>query len=583
MDQQTILTQTDGPSAQVNGQAPGCDNEPSAHASDGLSGHANGPAAGSSAVGGNGIPVRAGEALGSPGEQAPTSPVDEARRHLAGDVPVVGMDVRPAAGELRDALACLGRVDVHGMSIPELKQLSGLAGRVKTTAESLLVRIAAQVQASGTNASPQKVLQDATKMSKHDARRMGRVAEALEALPNVAERFGTGKLTFDHAAALVDTARQTGAAAVDANTALLDRAGEAPADLFATEARSFADQHAADRGEQRLKNQRRRRRASLFLDEETGMGRVSGWFDPLSFGLLRQAVEGHADLLRRDDNTHRANGADPGGAGIFAGIDDTGRRSLQQLRADAFFELATQRHALTHQPLTDDPDGGGTGDAKGKSRQTSPPASRAGKAGRKAARADTQLVIVADIGLLDGENPEGRCEIPGTGPVPPSILKRLSPDAKLAGIIFAGNGRTLWLGRNRRYANAAQHLALTARDRGCVQCAAPMHQTDTHHITPWEQGGPTDIDNLQAICTEHHRHHHGPNQYRSSKNTAAQNATNPAPGARRADTGDGRADPSSRRPDKRPPNRSNTPKRPGNSPRRNNGRAGPNDSSDDPP
>ncbi len=515
MDQQTILTQTDGPSAQ---------------AGDGLDGYANGPAAGSSAVGGSGVSVRGSEALGSAGEQAPTSPVDEARGHLAGDVPVVGMGVRPAAGELRDALACMGRVDVHGMSIPELKQLSGLAGRVKTTAESLLVRIAAQVQASGTNASPQKVLQDATKMSKHDARRMGKVAEALEALPNVAERFGAGKLTFDHAAALVDTARQTGAAAVDANTALLDRAGEAPADLFAAEARSFADQHAADRGEQRLKNQRRRRRASLFVDEETGMGRISGWFDPLSFGLIRQAVEGHADLLRRDDNTHRANGADPGGAGIFAGIDDTGRRSLQQLRADVFFELATQRHALTHQPLNDDPntstgdpDNGDHAAGGGKS-----------KGGRKAARADTQLVIVADIGILDGENPDGRCEIPGTGPVPPSILKRLSPDAKLAGIIFAGNGRTLWLGRNRRYANAAQHLALTARDRGCVQCAAPMHQTDTHHITPWEQGGPTDIDNLQAICTEHHRHHHGPNQYRSSKNTA-QDAGHLEPGGRPSD------------------------------------------------
>ena len=513
MDQQTILTQTDGPSAQVNGQAPGCDN--------GLSAQVNGDASG-----------QAGGAFARDGG-AQVSPIDEARRHLAGNVPVVGMDMRPAAGELSDALACMGRVDVHGMSIPELKQLSGLAGRIKTTAESLLVRITAEVQASGTNASPQKVLQDATKMSKHDARRMGRVAEALEALPNVAERFGAGKLTFDHAAALVDTARQTGAAAVDANTALLDRAGEAPADLFAAEARSFADQHAADRGEQRLKNQRRRRRASLFVDEETGMGRISGWFDPLSFGLLRQAVEGHADLLRRDDNTHRANGADGNSAGIFAAIDDTGRRSLQQLRADAFFELATQRHALTHQPLNDDPNTS-TGDAKGKSRQTSPPASRAGKAGRKAARADTQLVIVADIGLLDGENPEGRCEIPGTGPVPPSILKRLSPDAKLAGIIFAGNGRTLWLGRNRRYANAAQHLALTARDRGCVQCAAPMHQTDTHHITPWEQGGPTDIDNLQAICTEHHRHHHSPNQYRSSKNTA-QDAGHLEPGGRPPD------------------------------------------------
>ncbi len=457
---------------------------------------------------------------------------------------------RCPAKKLRDAQADVAGVQVHGLSIPELKELSGLAGRLKTSADSLLVRIAAEVKASGTMASPQKVLQQTTTMSKRDANRVGKVAEGLQELPNVAERLDSGKLTLEHAASLVDTARHTGAAAVDNNTDLLDRAGKAPADLFAHEARRFADQHAADRGEERLKTQRRRRKASLFMDEDTGMGRFSGWFDPISFGVLRQAIDNHADLLRRHDYTRHldctrhANGTDsPGssngagifsnGTGIFAGFDRGGRRTAAQLRADALFELATQRDALTHEPYDPgNPDHGAKGDPENPdtpggentaSRGENTAKRGAAKPSTQLVIPSTQLVIVADIGLLDKTDRYGRCEIPGTGPVPPSILKKLSPDTKLAGIIFGGNGRVLWLGHNKRLANPAQHLALTARDQGCVQCGAPMHQCDIHHVQPWERGGPTDVNNLQPLCSEHHRHHHGPHK-QTATNKAAQNA-----------------------------------------------------------
>jgi len=37
-----------------------------------------------------------------------------------------------------------------------------------------------------------------------------------------------------------------------------------------------------------------------------------------------------------------------------------------------------------------------------------------------------------------------------------------------------------------------------------------MQQCEIHHAVPWEQGGPTDVDNLQALCSQHHRQQHGP-------------------------------------------------------------------------
>ena len=45
--------------------------------------------------------------------------------------------------------------------------------------------------------------------------------------------------------------------------------------------------------------------------------------------------------------------------------------------------------------------------------------------------------MVADIGALTGDDPAGRCEIPGTGPVPPEVLQRIACDAHLTGLIFS--------------------------------------------------------------------------------------------------------------------------------------------------
>ena len=120
-------------------------------------------------------------------------------------------------------------------------------------------------------------------------------------------------------------------------------------------------------------------------------------------------------------------------------------------------------------------------------------------------KAVTQLVAVADLGLIYGSRSDGSCEILGTGPVPPSVLDNLSPDASVCGIIFGGKGRVLWLGRNQRLGNGAQRLAAAVRDRGCVRCDAPVHRTELHHLRDWYDGGPTDIDNLVSLCGPRHR------------------------------------------------------------------------------
>ena len=411
------------------------------------------------------------------------------------------------AGEPNPALVWLDQVSVAGLSGPELRGLAATLGRIKNKADSVLCEVAAAVSQSGAGGAAAEVLQDSVRMSGREARRVARVAEQLVSMPNTAERLASGDITMDHATALANAAEHCGADAVDGDAGLLERAGVAGADAFAKEARGFAARQSPDRGEARLERQRHARTASMFVDRDTGMGRVCADFDPISFNLVEQAIDNRTDVL------WRADGGRDGKPDLI--------RTSGQRRADAIFELITGRNADTRQPaaglladghLADSGDRAGSNgrvkaaNSRAAGGQSVDSGSRVGSNGR--VRVSNQLVVVADIGVIDGTSPGGRCEIIGTGPVPSSVIGQLSPDTALAGMIFGGDGRPLWLGRGRRLASAAQHLAVAVRDRGCVDCGAPMHRCEIHHVREWENGGPTDIDNLAALCGPHHRQHH---------------------------------------------------------------------------
>lgn len=74
---------------------------------------------------------------------------------------------------------------------------------------------------------------------------------------------------------------------------------------------------------------------------------------------------------------------------------------------------------------------------------------------------------------------------------------------------FERAGRPLGSGRATRTVNRRLRRALEHRDRCCVVpgCAATggLH---AHHLWHWEDGGPTELDNLVLICPYHHRLHH---------------------------------------------------------------------------
>ncbi|MFV8231493.1 DUF222 domain-containing protein [Mycolicibacterium fortuitum] len=74
---------------------------------------------------------------------------------------------------------------------------------------------------------------------------------------------------------------------------------------------------------------------------------------------------------------------------------------------------------------------------------------------------------------------------------------------------FERQGQPVGVGRATRTISRRLRRALEHRDRCCVVpgCGA-TRGLHAHHIVHWEDGGPTDLDNLVLVCPYHHRLHH---------------------------------------------------------------------------
>ena len=300
------------------------------------------------------------------------------------------------------------------------------------------------------------------------------------------------------------------------------------------------------RSEQHLRQRRRRR--LHFGDGDDGMLMAHAAFDRVLGAQFRSLINGIADRIwraeggrenpdartveqRRLDALAIAVGLHPGpctgppvGGAAASGVQPVaGARRARENRGDGVRPAGAGRSRQT----SIDGDGQATG-GDGSGRTSSVGNAVAGDESRPDCGDDGvpvagwrngaarplpprhQVVVVASTDVVSGTDPQGRCEIPGVGPIPQTELERLTCGAELFGLLFSGEGEPLWHGRGERAATDAQRRALVARDGGCVLCAAEPAWCEAHHIVPWAKPteGPTDIDNLALLCTAcHHRLH----------------------------------------------------------------------------
>ncbi len=119
---------------------------------------------------------------------------------------------------------------------------------------------------------------------------------------------------------------------------------------------------------------------------------------------------------------------------------------------------------------------------------------------------------VADITVLahvDASTGELIGELSDGSKLPAAVLEELSCNARWAGLVFDRAGDAIWRSRSRRTVSDTQWQALLATYGGCFHCGAPAGMCQAHHITPYSQGGPTNIKNLIMVCWNcHHKIHH---------------------------------------------------------------------------
>jgi Domain of unknown function (DUF222)/HNH endonuclease len=92
------------------------------------------------------------------------------------------------------------------------------------------------------------------------------------------------------------------------------------------------------------------------------------------------------------------------------------------------------------------------------------------------------------------------------GPVlPPNIGDYLSCDASVRYLLLR-HGRPIAMGRRERTVGARLRTVIEHRDGGCrVPGCDQARWLHIHHLRHWKDGGRTDSDNLFALCPAHHR------------------------------------------------------------------------------
>lgn len=255
---------------------------------------------------------------------------------------------------------------------------------------------------------------------------------------------------------------------------VLPRAGEQTLTAFRASVRRAV--HALDprSAEERHARARRDRRVTGRAGED-GMGELWACLGLEELAEVMDVLDDTARTTRR-----RATSA----------LNDA--RSLDQLRADALVDLVTGRA---------DPDSGA--DNATKSKRTAVTAPRTGRAG-------IQVVVAATTLLGLDDEP---AEIPGWGPIPASIARTIAYDPTSRWRRLLAEPRT---GRLLDYARTTYRppadLAgyVRARDRRCrfPACDRPGIRCEIDHRHAWEDGGGTDRDNCECLCSRHHHVKH---------------------------------------------------------------------------
>jgi hypothetical protein len=95
--------------------------------------------------------------------------------------------------------------------------------------------------------------------------------------------------------------------------------------------------------------------------------------------------------------------------------------------------------------------------------------------------------------------------------LPHNRVRKLCCDATINRIVMNGS-EVIDYGRHERLAPLTLFRALAVADRTCRYpgCDRKPSWTQAHHVWHWDDGGPTEVNNLVLLCNRHHHFIHRP-------------------------------------------------------------------------
>ena len=282
-----------------------------------------------------------------------------------------------------------------------------------------------------------------------------RVGHALGELPGVRGAFEDGRLSLDKVRALI------GVVTPADEEVWLELALGTSASQLVRICREYRRSLDADVGAE----ERMARRGLWATPTDDGMLRLVALLPPEEGALVLAAVEAVAGAHRR---ARRDAGEEP----------DPALEPWAARQADGL--VAVCEHALA-----------------------------AGPDGLVSAPEASRMVVHVDVGVLTGEQRDGRCHLEDGTPLSAAAARRLGCDCQVVAVTER-DGLPIDVGRSRRVLSRRQRRALRARDRTCrfPGCPVPAGRTDAHHIIHWADGGRTELSNTLSLCRFHHTRLH---------------------------------------------------------------------------
>ena len=360
------------------------------------------------------------------------------------------------------------------------------------------VLLAKRSEAGHSDRSNENVFTRTGKVSKGEAKRRTKRANAVRKNPKLAKGLADGDISTEQVDNIAEASDKTdGAAANDEE--LIDEIANANPDQGKKIAKRYIEEHQ----DQNDRDDRYRRQRKLRKVEKTrtvnGLSRLIIDGDDETIDSMYRRFQRSADGLYRTD----------GGRDV---PNDKHRRTYDQRMFDAAADLILGGDAAD--PEDDDSEATGTSDGQA-SRRTNkvasprPPGKRPGERPTTVLRVDIDNLAKRDN--LDADVVAAwKTDLVGTGLVPTSLAEYFECISDFAVQLVSGEGAVLWHGRSRRLVSVDQWISLVARDGGCAQCGAHHTRCEAHHLIPWTAplAGTTDIDNMALMCVScHHQLH----------------------------------------------------------------------------